>query len=209
MKKYILLTSLAAVASLAAACSPVGNTGNMNSNMNRANMNSANMNAMNPNNSMNSNNSSIGNSIAKLTTDSPQDFMEAAAASNMTEIEASRLALQKSQNAEIKKFAQMMVTDHTKAGNELKALAGTKKMTMPADVTANKDTIDDLRETAAASFDAAYVEAMVDGHEDTVAAFQEQADKSADAEVKAFAAKTLPTLKMHLEMIRAIQAKMP
>jgi putative membrane protein len=103
----------------------------------------------------------------------------------------------------------MMVSDHTKAGTELKALAATKKMTMPADLTADKDTIDDLKATAAADFDAAYVDAMVDGHEDTVAAFQEQADKSADAEVKAFAAKTLPTLKAHLEQIKAIQAKMP
>jgi putative membrane protein len=50
---------------------------------------------------------------------------------------------------------------------------------------------------------------MVDDHEDTVAAFQKQADNSADADVKAFAAKTLPTLKRHLEAIKEIHSKMP
>ena len=49
---------------------------------------------------------------------------------------------------------------------------------------------------------------MVKDHETDVAAFEKQADKSADAELKAFAAKTLPTLKKHLEAIKAIQAKM-
>jgi len=135
--------------------------------------------------------------------------MEAAAQGGMAEVEASKAATTKSQNAEIKKFAAMMVADHTKAGTELKALAAKKNITLPTDLGSHKEDIDDLMATAAAGFDAAYVEQMVDDHEATVAMFQEQADKSADAEVKAFAAKTLPTLKGHLEMIKGIQAKMP
>jgi len=205
MKKLSLLFTLAA-AGLLAGCSSTANS-NMNANANRSNTNLANMNA-NSNSNSNAGSSGLANAAAKLTTDSPEDFMEAAAQGGMAEVELSKIALQKSQNAEIKKFAQMMVTDHTKAGTELKALAATKKITLPTDLGSHQDDLDDLKGAETTNFDREYVDTMVSNHESTVAAFQEQADKSADAEVKAFAAKTLPTLKMHLEMIKGIQAKM-
>lgn len=205
MKKLSLLMSLTIAAGLFAGCGPMANT-NTNTNANRSNAN------MNANSNSTSTTDSVANTIAntaaKLTTDSPEDFMEAAARGGMAEVELSRVALQKSQNAEIKKFAQMMVTDHTKAGTELKALAAAKKITLPTDLGSHQDDLDDLKGAETANLDREYVDTMVSDHESTVAAFQEQADKSADAEVKAFAAKTLPTLKMHLEMIRGLQARM-
>jgi putative membrane protein len=68
--------------------------------------------------------------------------------------------------------------------------------------------MDDLKGENGAEFDKEYVEQMVDDHEKDVAEFQKQADSSTDPDVKAFAAKTLPTLKKHLDAIKAIQAKM-
>lgn len=152
---------------------------------------------------------SIANAAAKVMTDSPDEFMIAAAEGGMVEVETSKAILPKTQNAEIKKFAQMMVSDHTKAGAELKALAAKKNVTLPPDAGSRKDDIDGFKKTDAADWDATYVDMMVDDHESTVEAFEEQAAGSSDPDVKAFAAKTLPTLKGHLEQIKAIQAKLP
>jgi len=68
--------------------------------------------------------------------------------------------------------------------------------------------MDELRAKTGADFDREYVEEMVDDHEEDVAAFEKQAQSATDPDVKAFAAKTLPVLKKHLDAIKAIQAKM-
>ena len=102
----------------------------------------------------------------------------------------------------------MMVDDHSKANDELKALAAKKNVTLPANIGSHKSTLDELTGLSGAEFDKEYVEEMVDDHETDVAAFQRQADNGTDPEVKAFAAKTLPVLKKHLDAIKAIQAKM-
>jgi putative membrane protein len=208
MTKTFCLTLLAftAIAGIT-ACAPAGNT-NVNGNANRAVVNSANTNS-NTGSAANSVANTISNTAAALTTDSPDDFMKSAAEGGMAEVELGKLAATKAQNPEVKKFAQMMVTDHTKANAELKALAAKKNVALPADMGSHKSAMDDLNGLSGAEFDKEYVDSMVDDHEDTVAAFQKQADNSADADVKAFAAKTLPTLKRHLEAIKEIHSKMP
>ena len=137
------------------------------------------------------------------------DFMKEAAIGGMAEVELGRLAATKAVNAEVKKFGQMMVEDHSKANADLKALASKKNVTLPTDVDAEKkSTMEELRGKNGASFDQEYVEEMVDDHEEDVAAFEKQAQNATDPDVKAFAAKTLPVLKKHLDAIKAIQAKM-
>lgn len=150
----------------------------------------------------------VANSVSSATTPSPADFAEMAARGGLAEVEIGRLAATKAKDPEIKKFAQMMVSDHSKVNAELKTLASAKKWTLPTDMGSHKDTLDKLKAQSGDDFDAAYVEMMVDDHETDVSAFQKQADNSTDPELKAFAAKTLPTLKKHLESIKAIQAKM-
>lgn len=188
------------------ACNTATNT---NSNSNRMNASSANNSSSTAGNMVNSVSNTISNSSAALTTFSPDDFMKAAAEGGLAEVEMGRLAVTKAQNAEVKKFGQWMVDDHSKIDAEIKALAEKKNMTQPAGVGSNKSTVDELKGLSGAEFDKEYVEAMVDDHEEDVTAFQRQADNGTDPEVKAFAAKTLPVLKKHLEAIKAIQAKMP
>jgi putative membrane protein len=102
-----------------------------------------------------------------------------------------------------------MVEDHSKANEELKQLAGQKKVTLPPDVMpAHKQLMEKLSKLSGADFDKEYVKAMVEAHEKDVAAFENVSKTAADADVKAFATKTLPTLKMHLEMIKAMAEKM-
>lgn len=138
-------------------------------------------------------------------------FWSEAAQSGMAEVELSQLAAEKAQNAEVKRFAQMMVTDHGKANSELKALAAKKNIVLPTTLSSSHQSkLEELRGLSGAEFDREYVETMVEDHEAAVELFREQAedDDTAMADVKAFAAKTLPTLQKHLESIKGIQAKM-
>ena len=136
-------------------------------------------------------------------------FMNDAAPGGMAEVELGKLAASKAQNAEVKAFGQKMVEDHSKASEELKQLAAQKKVMLPPDVLPkHKEIMDKLSKLSGADFDKEYVAAMVEAHEKDVAAFESVSKTAADADVKAFAAKTLPTLKMHLEMIKGMADKM-
>jgi putative membrane protein len=135
--------------------------------------------------------------------------MAEAASGGMTEVELGKIASSKAQNAEVKKFAEMMVTDHTKAGDDLKALAVKKNITLPTTPNAtHQATIKKFQSMSGAEFDKAYVDDMLEDHEKDVAEFEKQSQSNPDADVKAFAAKTLPTLKKHLDAIKALHAKM-
>lgn len=149
----------------------------------------------------------VSDTAVSLTLDSPEEFLKEAAQGGLAEVEMGNLAAKNAQSAEVKAFGQMMVSDHGKANAELKALAAKKNIELPADIGSHRSTIDKLKGLMGKDFDHKYVDAMVDDHDKDVSAFQAQADKSADPDVKAFAAKTLPVLKAHLEKIKAIQAQ--
>ncbi len=132
-------------------------------------------------------------------------FATTAAAGGMAEVEIAKLAESKTQNAQIKDFAQMMVTDHGKANDELMGIAKTKNITLPATLDADhQKKMDDLSKMSGKDFDKAYVDAMVDGHKKTLSLMQDEAKNGKDADLKAFAAKTAPTVQMHLDAINKI-----
>jgi putative membrane protein len=132
-------------------------------------------------------------------------FATAAANGGMAEVALGKLAAQKSTNADIKDFANMMVTDHGKANDELMAIAKTKNITLPATVDADhQKKMDDLSKLSGKDFDKAYVDAMVDGHKKTLTLMQDEAKDGKDADLKGFAAKTAPTVQMHLDHINKI-----
>jgi len=136
-------------------------------------------------------------------------FMMDAAPGGIAEVELGRLATKQAASKEVKQFAERMITDHTKAGDELKQLAQQKKVVLPREVNPkHKEVMDKLSKLKGAEFDREYVKAMVMDHEKDVTAFEATAKGAVDADVKAFAAKTLPTLKEHLQMIREMEAKM-
>lgn len=151
---------------------------------------------------------SMSNAISKATTNGPESFFKDAAQGGMAEVEMGKVAVKNAQSPEVKKFGQMMVDDHSKANKELEDLAKKKNIALPADIGSNKSTLDKLNGLKGADFDKEYVKDMVDDHETDVAEFEKQAANATDPDVKAFAAKTLPVLKKHLDAIKAIQAKM-
>lgn len=133
------------------------------------------------------------------------EFATKAAAGGMAEVALGKLALEKSTNPKIKEFATMMVNDHGKANEELIAIAKTKNITLPTAVDEeHQKKINDLKLKLGGDFDKAYVEAMVDGHKSTLKLMQDEAKDGKDADVKAFAARTAPTVESHLNMISKI-----
>jgi putative membrane protein len=128
-----------------------------------------------------------------------QSFAEKAGLAGMMEVEAGRLALQKSSN-EIRAFAQKMIDHHTKAGEELKAAASQENVTVPASLDAkHQEVLDKLKGVSGASFDAAYKAQMVKDHREAVALFEKESTSGQSALDK-FASSTLPTLRQHLKM---------
>jgi putative membrane protein len=134
------------------------------------------------------------------------DFVAEAVASNYAEIKMAKLAQQRSANAEVKQIAQMLESDHTKVLNELKTLAQQKAITVPVEEEDDaKRKYERLTDEEADDFDKKWLEQMEDSHEKSINKFERRADKGEDADIKAFAAKHLPHLKMHKEKIDACQ----
>ncbi|HXG86659.1 MAG TPA: DUF4142 domain-containing protein [Pyrinomonadaceae bacterium] len=132
-------------------------------------------------------------------------FMMMAATSDMNEIGLSNVALQKSQNEEVKKMAQMIIDDHTRASEELKSLAMSKSVMLPAEMDAkHKAMMDKMSSMSGADFDKMYIKAMVKDHEKAVKLFQKESTSGKDADAKAFAAKILPVLQSHLTMAQSM-----
>jgi len=138
-----------------------------------------------------------------------KSFLKDAAEGGNAEISASQIALTQSSNADVKTFAQMMVDDHGKAGTELKGLADQKGVKVSDTPSITKKTeIKLLSERKGSSFDQHYADSIgVKAHQDTIKLFQKEVDKGSDADVKAWASKTLPTLQHHLEAAQALKAK--
>jgi len=136
-------------------------------------------------------------------------FVVTAASDGMAEVNAGKLAQQKASGTRVKNFATMMVTDHSKAGSELAALAKTKNIALPSTPSAEQQKMaDDMNKMSGKDFDKDYVAGMVEGHEKAVKLFTDASNNCKDPDIKAFAIKTLPTLKMHLDSINAIKASM-
>jgi len=137
------------------------------------------------------------------------DFVANAVASNLAEIQLAKLAIERSSNPEVKKVAQMLEADHTKTLTELKALASAKSITVPVEPEdeAMRD-VKNLREEKAEDFDKKWLDEAEDMHEKSIDKFEKRADKGEDAEIKAFASKTLPHLKMHKEKIEQCEENM-
>lgn len=135
-----------------------------------------------------------------------RDFLENAAQSGHMEVEGSKMALEKSQNAEVKKFAQQMIDDHTKAGQQLAALAKSKGVDVPTDPSLMQQAKLKTLGLRDEGFDEAYAEGVgVSAHEDAVKLFEEASNEAKDPEVKQFATETLPKLQQHLQMAKTLE----
>jgi putative membrane protein len=125
------------------------------------------------------------------------------------EVEAGNMAQQNANSQRVKDFAAMMVRDHSQANNELKSLASSRNMMLPDSMMKkHKDHITAMSKMTGKSLDKHYMSMMLNDHKKDVSNFEKASNSAADADLKAFAAKTLPVLKMHLDSAQAINKKM-
>jgi putative membrane protein len=140
--------------------------------------------------------------------DSPDaSFYKNAAEGGIAEVEAGKLAQQKSGNSQVKNFGAMMVKDHSAANEQLKTLAESKNISLPT--TSSVGQMADkakLEVLSGDTFDSSYIKGQIAAHQDTVALFKKEIASGQDPDAKAFAQKTLPTVRSHLKAINAIAA---
>jgi putative membrane protein len=120
-------------------------------------------------------------------------FVESAAKGGMMEVAMGKVAASRAQSSEVKQFGSRMVTDHSKANNELKSIASKKGLSLPGEPSAG-----DFKS------DATYMAMMVKDHEKDLAEFQQEAKNGNDPDLKRFADKTSKIVAEHLSMARRI-----
>ncbi|MDZ4077396.1 MULTISPECIES: DUF4142 domain-containing protein [Hydrocarboniphaga] len=137
--------------------------------------------------------------VEAMLSNSDKAFFENAASAGMFEIQASKLAQTKASDAQVKSYAEKMVSDHTEAAAKLEKLAAAKKVTLPTSLSKHHQMMLDRlnKDSAGADFDAAYKRQMIVSHKEAVSLFDQESKKGQDADVKAFAAETLPKLQNH------------
>jgi putative membrane protein len=138
-----------------------------------------------------------------------QQFITEAAQDGRTEVELGKLAQRKASDPAVKRFAQKLVADHTKANQQLESLPQASQVSQSATIPDDKRrTIDELSSLSGKEFDKRFIDAMVSDHEKAVSRFQEVASAASDPQVKQFASQTLPTLKQHLDTAKSLQARL-
>ncbi len=134
---------------------------------------------------------------------SDSEFAKNAAEGGMAEVRFGELAKDRGSSQAVKDFGTRMVTDHTKADDNLKTAASKDNISLPAQLNAkDQATYDRLSKLSGTAFDRAYTRDMVRDHEADVAAFRHEANDGKDASIKGFASQTLPTLQDHLKDAR-------
>jgi putative membrane protein len=137
-----------------------------------------------------------------------RSFVTQATTGGLAEVAAGKIAEEKAQKDNVKDFARQMVTDHSKANDQLATIAQQEKIKAPtAPDKRHAAAADRLKKMSGAEFDRSYMKGQIEDHEKTVQLFQKEAKSGQDPKLKAFAADTLPVLQHHLQMAQGIGAK--
>ncbi|MDB5222987.1 MAG: hypothetical protein JWN83_1654 [Chitinophagaceae bacterium] len=136
------------------------------------------------------------------------DFATKAASGGMLEVQLGQLAQQNAKSQRVKDFGNMMITDHSKANEELKSLATSNNINIPSTLSPrHKQHYEMMSRMKGTDFDKHYMDMMVEDHKGDIDEFKKEANNSNNDVFKNFAAKTLPTLQKHLDSAQAIHGK--
>ncbi len=137
-----------------------------------------------------------------------KEFVTKAGMGGLAEVQMGNLALSKASGADVKAFAQRMVTDHSTANAELAQLATAKGVALATELDdEHRNALDHINSLSGAEFDKAYMKHMVEDHEKAVADFDKASTIGGDSDLKAWAGKILPTLKEHLQLAKSVSSK--
>ena len=133
-------------------------------------------------------------------------FVMEAAAGGMAEVELGRLASQKAASQQVKQFGQMMVTDHSKANDQLAKIAADIQLMAPhALKPEHQEAVDRLSKLSGEAFDRAYIQQMVKDHKKDVDLFKRHSSSAQHPDIRQFASSTLPTLERHYSRAQQLQ----
>ncbi|AOM80490.1 DUF4142 domain-containing protein [Pedobacter steynii] len=136
----------------------------------------------------------------------PAAFIKEAAIAGIMEIELGKVAMEKATNAKIKKFGEKMVKDHSNIAADLKTLADSKKITLPATLpSADQQHIEEMKKLSGKAFDKHYMEMMEKDHVKALDLFKSAA-VSGDVKIRNFASKTLRVVERHFKLAGEINA---
>ena len=160
------------------------------------------------NDSLMDNNDTGANTMSTPVSEHDANWAVEVANAGMTEVELSKVAKDKATSPRLKNFADMMVTEHGQANDQLKQLAATKNITLPANLSdASQKKLDDLNKKTGKDFDKEYTDDMLSDHKDAVDKFQKATNDLQDPDLKSFAQQVLPKIQVHLDSIKAISGK--
>jgi putative membrane protein len=133
-------------------------------------------------------------------------FLTEAARGGLEEVQMGQLAREKGASQGVRDFGERMVTDHTRANDELKQIAMQKGATPPMELSHGEQSkLDHLQKVSGADFDKAYTKDMVKDHKKDVKAFRKASKDLDDPDLRAFAQKTLPTLEQHQQLAENLE----
>jgi putative membrane protein len=139
------------------------------------------------------------------TTGGDQAFVDMAAQTDMTEAHIGQMAAEQASSQAAKDFAQTLVTDHTNDYTQLTAVATKAGMTVPKGLDAKQEKmIAPLTKLHGKAFDQRFAHMMVTGHEAAIAAYTKESHDGQNADIKAYATQTLPTLEKHKDAAQAL-----
>jgi putative membrane protein len=138
------------------------------------------------------------------------DFVVEAMVDNNMDINMIQAGLDRGTDKELKGHAKMMMADHKKLGTEIKAYADKKGYKVPeGDDNKSKEKLDGLnKNTKGKEWDKAWVDAMVNGHEDDIRFYDRNSNDVEDPELKTMITNTLPALRSHRDMMKQLQDKL-
>ena len=164
--------------------------------------------APNPNATMSdSNNNKMDVSV--LPPGTPNEFVTKAGEGGFMEVAMGKLAQSNGGSNDVKEYGKMLETDHGNANNKLKEIAAAEKISMPVAATKEQTMhVNEMQSKTGADFDKMFIPMMIEDHEKDINEFKKAATDNSNPKVKDFAAKTLPTLKKHLDRAKMIKSKM-
>jgi putative membrane protein len=134
-----------------------------------------------------------------------EDFIVKAASGGMMEVELGKLAQEKGKSQLVKNFGERMERDHSKANDELKNIAQRKNIQLPDSMLEkHREHVDELSQLSAEEFDKAYMELMVEDHNEDLELFEEASEEYEVSEIKQWAGKTLQVLREHRTMAETV-----
>lgn len=143
-----------------------------------------------------------------VTDEKSKEFLTKAANSGMAEVQLAKMAQQKATIDAVKSFAAMLERDHTAVGDQVKSFASQRNVTLPSTPSDDKQKmVNDMDKMSGKAFDKEFISMMVKGHNDGISLFEDTKANASDVDIKNFADKTLPTLRMHLDSAKAIQKR--